>query len=117
MGDVFKNIVTGKLNANKRRKWDMSVLYLWWKPYKINTYAFDCEALLVSGNGSKVGHINYYKGKFNAYQRTYVLYDLKENNDIKYIYYYLKFALKKYLNNNIFKGSIPFITMPILTEF
>ena len=29
-------------------------------PYKINTYAFDMEAILISGNGSQVGHINRY---------------------------------------------------------
>ena len=29
-------------------------------PYKINTYAFDMKAILISGNGSQVGHINRY---------------------------------------------------------
>lgn len=29
-------------------------------PYKINTYAFDMEAILISGNGRRVGHINRY---------------------------------------------------------
>ena len=29
-------------------------------PYKINTYAFDMEAILISGNGSQVGYINRY---------------------------------------------------------
>ena len=38
------------------------------KPFRINTYAFDTEAIIISGNGSQVGHINYYNGKFNAYQ-------------------------------------------------
>ena len=28
------------------------------------------------GNGEHVGYVHYYKGKFNAYQRTYVLTDL-----------------------------------------
>src|SRR5699024_1674725 len=41
--------------------------------YQIDKYAFDTEALLISGNGANVGYIHYYKGKFNAYQRTYVL--------------------------------------------
>ena len=29
-------------------------------PYKINAYAFDMEAILISRNGSQVGHINRY---------------------------------------------------------
>ena len=43
--------------------------------YRIDNFAFDTEALLISGNGVNLGYIHYYKGKFNAYQRTYVLND------------------------------------------
>jgi type I restriction enzyme S subunit len=40
----------------------------------INTFAFDDEAVLLAGNNANgVFPIKYYKGKFNAYQRTYVL--------------------------------------------
>jgi type I restriction enzyme S subunit len=37
-----------------------------------DSFSFDTEALLIAGNGN-VGHVNYYSGKFEAYQRTYVL--------------------------------------------
>ena len=30
--------------------------------YLIDKYAFDTEALLISGNGANVGYIHYYKG-------------------------------------------------------
>ena len=53
------------------------------QPFKIDSFAFDTEALLISGNGANWGYINYYKGKFNAYQRTYVLDLFSEN--IQYI--------------------------------
>ena len=59
-------------------------------PYKIDTYAFDTEAILISGNGSQVGHLNYYNGKFNAYQRTYVLSDFITTFNIQFIFQYLK---------------------------
>ncbi|HHF2284398.1 TPA: restriction endonuclease subunit S, partial [Haemophilus influenzae] len=69
---VCNFISTGKLNANAM---DENGIYPFFtcneKPYKINNYAFDMEAILISGNGSQVGHLNYFKGKFNAYQRTY----------------------------------------------
>ena len=51
------------------------------------------EAILISGNGSQVGHLNYYKGKFNAYQRTYIVGEFKDNVDISYLYHYLKYTL------------------------
>ena len=86
------------------------------KPYRINEYAFDDEAILISGNGSKVGHINYYNGKFNAYQRTYVLLNFN-NGIVKYFVFYLKEFLKKHIIKNSNKASVPYITLPMLEKF
>lgn len=123
-GVEFKNlqylcgtITTGKLNANAMED---NGLYPFFtcdsNPFKINTYAFDEEAILISGNGSQVGHINYYKGKFNAYQRTYVIYDFKEIN-VKFLLHYLNGYLKEYILRNCKKGSVPYITLPMLQKF
>ena len=82
--------------------------------YQIDNYAFDTDALLVSGNGANVGYIHYYNGKFNAYQRTYVL-DKFEQNII-----YIKYFLEKHLYKRIFKekkeGNTPYIVLGTLTE-
>ena len=86
-------------------------------PYKINTYAFDMEAILISGNGSQVGHINFYKGKFNAYQRTYILGNFVNQILSKFVYYYLKSELRNYIITNSKKGSVPYITLPMLEKF
>ena len=40
-------------------------------------YSFDTAALLIAGNGD-VGHVQKYTGKFEAYQRTYVLSEFEE---------------------------------------
>ena len=54
--------------------------------YQIDYYAFDCEALLLAGNNATANYdVKYYNGKFNAYQRTYVL-TAKENCNLDYIY-------------------------------
>ena len=84
-------------------------------PYKIDKYAFDTEAIIISGNGSKVGHLNYYKGKFNAYQRTYVLDNFIKTN-VFYLYQYLKMVLRPYVMEKSRKGSVPYITLPMLTS-
>jgi type I restriction enzyme S subunit len=85
-------------------------------PYRINEYAFDTTAIIISGNGSQVGHINFYQGKFNAYQRTYVLSEFN-NIDVKYLLHYLKGNLKNYIILHSKKGSVPYITMPMLKNF
>ncbi len=57
-----------------------------------NTYAFDEEVLLLPGNGANVGEVFHYKGKFDAYQRTYVLYEIKA--EVKYLFYIFKTSWK-----------------------
>ena len=117
LGELCNTITTGKLNANAMVENGEYHFYTCDStPYRIDKYAFDEEAILISGNGSQVGHVNYYKGKFNAYQRTYVLYDFKEIH-VKYLLHYLKGYLRNYIIVHSKKGSIPYITLPMLKEF
>lgn len=111
------NICTGKLNANAK---DEEGIYPFFtcdaNPYKINEYAFDTSAILISGNGSQVGHLNQYEGKFNAYQRTYVLDNFKLV--IKpFLFHFMDAYLKPYIMVNCKKGSVPYITLPMLQSF
>jgi type I restriction enzyme S subunit len=80
----------------------------------IDKFAFDAEALLVSGNGANVGYVHYYKGKFNAYQRTYVLTDFGAS--IKYIQHYMTEHLADRIRVEVKAGNTPYITMGTLTD-
>jgi Restriction endonuclease S subunits len=116
LGDLC-TIRTGKLNANQQvENGDYPFFTCDATPFKIDKYAFDTEALLLSGNGSQVGHLNYYKGKFNAYQRTYVL-DRFSGIDIFFLYHYMKGTIRQYVMDKSKKGSVPYITLPMLQDF
>src|SRR3989344_8026921 len=69
------NIQTGKLDSNAEETGGRFPFFTCApNPLKINSYAFDCSAILLAGNNANgIFHINRYSGKFNAYQRTYVL--------------------------------------------
>ena len=88
LGDMV-NIKTGKLDANAavaNGKYPFFTTSE--ETFKIDTYAYDDEAILVAGNGNL--NIKYFYGKFNAYQRTYILTKKENINvNIKYIYYFL----------------------------
>ena len=116
LGDCC-NIQTGKLDANARVENGKYPFYTCdSQPYRIDTYAFDAEAILISGNGSLVGHVNYYNGKFNAYQRTYVLTEFSSFY-IPYLIHFLKQYIRPYIMKNKKGGCIPYITLPILKNF
>ncbi|WP_086277762.1 restriction endonuclease subunit S [Campylobacter devanensis] len=108
------SITTGKLDANAMVTDGKYRFYTCAKEFfQIDKYAFDTEALLISGNGN-VGYIHYYKGKFNAYQRTYVLDQFYEN--IHYVQYYLERNLSRRINTEKNEGNMPYIVLKTLTD-
>lgn len=116
LGDgLVDNICTGKLDANAMVEGGAYRFYTCAKDYSfIDNYAFDDEALLISGNGEYVGYVHYYKGRFNAYQRTYVLRGFSV--DVNYLRCYLNMYLRDRIKKEMNAGSIPFIKMGTLTE-
>jgi type I restriction enzyme S subunit len=115
IGSVCGTITTGKLDANAMRPDGPYRFYTCAKDYyQIDKFAFDCEALLISGNGAHVGYIHYYHGKFNAYQRTYVLFGFRD--DIKFIQHYLSENFKKRIEVEVKAGGTPYITRPTIAE-
>lgn len=114
LGDICQ-ITTGKLDANAQVD---NGIYPFFtcaeQPFKIDNFAFDTEALLISGNGANLGYINYYKGKFNAYQRTYVLDLFSEN--IQYIKWALKVLLPKRIAIEKSSSNTPYIVLSTLTD-
>ena len=81
------SIQTGKLDANAAVFGGKYPFFTTAKEIsRINEYAYDGEVVLVAGNGDL--NVKYYKGKFNAYQRTYILTS-KSNLRMKYLYYFL----------------------------
>jgi len=111
----YVKIKTGKLNANASSE---NGLYPFFtcaiETSHINEYAFDCEAVLVAGNGDL--NVKYYEGKFNAYQRTYVIESLDKNVlSVKYLFYYLESYIDKLRNGSI-GGVVKYIKLNHLTD-
>lgn len=84
--------------------------------FQIDTFAFDCEALLLAGNNASADYsVKHYKGKFNAYQRTYVITLRNERNS----YDYSRFVLEQRLAElkRISKGTgTKYLTMELLNR-
>ncbi|NMV53492.1 hypothetical protein FOL88_00360 [Lactobacillus reuteri] len=115
LGDLAE-FTTGKLNANKAVE-DGKYPFFTTSPetLRINNFAFDQDAILLGGNNANgVFQLKRYTGKFNAYQRTYVISVVKENiinND--YLYYALMPKLVE-LQNKSLGTATKFITKRIL---
>ncbi|OUP58066.1 hypothetical protein B5F14_08395 [Faecalitalea cylindroides] len=114
VGEITK-IKTGKLDANAASADGEYPFFTCSKdPLKIDTYSYDCECVLVAGNGDL--NVKYYNGKFDAYQRTYII----ENNSngllyMPYLYYFLEGYIEELRKQSI-GGVIKYIKIGNLTE-
>ena len=111
LGDICE-IKTGRLDANAMEEDGAYPFFTCSKEvYKINQYSFECEALLMAGNGD-IGDVKYYNGKFDAYQRTYVL--SKFSFDIHYVMQYLLQNFDRDVMKGMQKSSMPYIKLDLL---
>lgn len=111
--NVF-NTTTGKLDSNAAVDDGVYPFFTCSKEaLRIDKYAFDQEALLLAGNNAAGKYdVKYYNGKFNAYQRTYVL-GLKENWSYRLFQYQLEDKLV-FLQQQSLGGLTKYLTLKIL---
>jgi type I restriction enzyme S subunit len=114
LGELTK-IKTGKLDANASNENGQYPFFTCSKiALKIDTYSYDCECVLVAGNGDL--NVKYYNGKFDAYQRTYIV---ESNNydvlSVKYLYFFLDKYIEKLRELSI-GGVIKYIKLGNLTD-
>ena len=109
IGDLT-NIKTGKLDANASSEDGQYPFFTCSRePLKISTYSYDCECVLVAGNGDL--NVKYYKGKFDAYQRTYIIEDNGSGKlYIPYLYYFMEAYIDE-LRKQAIGGVIKYIKL------
>jgi type I restriction enzyme, S subunit len=113
LGDLVR-IRTGKLDANAAcSDGEYPFFTCAVEPLRIDKYAYDCKCVLIAGNGDL--NAKYYEGKFEAYQRTYILEALDEAKlHVKYLFYFLEKYLDQLRSMSI-GGVIKYIKLDYLT--
>ena len=111
----YCDIATGKLDANAMvtdGEYDFYTSGI--QKYKIDVASFEGPAITIAGNGATVGYMHYADGKFNAYQRTYVLSNFLV--DRSFIYSEIGRKLPSKIQQEARTGNIPYIVMDMLTK-
>ena len=112
---ILTKIRTGKLDANASSEDGQYPFFTCSREaLRISSYSYDCECVLVAGNGDL--NVKYYNGKFDAYQRTYIIED---NSDGKlympYLYYFMEGYIDE-LRKQAIGGVIKYIKLGNLTN-
>lgn len=115
LGDVV-SFKTGKLDSNAAEE-NGQFPFFTCSPttLAINSYAFDTEAVILAGNNANgVFSIKHYSGKFNAYQRTYVIEPLDTKAvSCRYVYFVISHMLG-HLKELSIGSATKFLTKTIL---
>lgn len=117
MGEVatFK---TGKLDSNAAVEDGVYPFFTCSRDtFRTNTYSFDDEVVLLAGNNANgIYPLKYFKGKFDVYQRTYVIRPIDKS---RLCTRFLYFALRPQLDHlrSVSTGSATkFLTMGLLSN-
>lgn len=117
LGDLV-NIKTGKLDANAAIENGQYPFFTCAKEVSaIDNYAFDFEAILLAGNNA-VGDFNvkHYIGKFNAYQRTYVITVADESRlSYRFLYFQMLKSLRHFKEKSVGSGT-KFLKLGMIKE-
>lgn len=83
---------------------------------KINSYSFNGEAVLTSGDGVGVGKIYHHiNGKFNFHQRVYCMHDFSDCDGI-YFYYYFSNNFYNRVMQMTAKSSVDSVRREMISE-
>lgn len=108
-------ITTGKKDVNAGNPNGEYRFYTCAKQYTFSdSYSFEGKAILIAGN-AEVGLCQYFDGKFEAYQRTYVLQNFKINAE--YLFRYLSQYFRSYALGLKQTGAMSFIKLGMLHDF
>lgn len=112
--EVF-NFKTGKLNSNAAiSNGKFPFFTCSQETFRTNTFTFDCEALILAGNNaSAIYPFKYFKGKFDAYQRTYIITPKDSCVSIYQGYYEILGRLEEFKGTSSGTAT-KFLTMQIL---
>jgi type I restriction enzyme S subunit len=84
---------------------------------RINSYSYDCEAVLVPGEG-RIGEIfHYVNGRFDVHQRVYAITQFLPSICGKFVYLYLALEFGAWAMQNTVKATVDSLRLPTFTAF
>jgi type I restriction enzyme S subunit len=85
--------------------------------YRINSYSFDEEAIIIPGEGGIGDIFHYVNEKYDLHQRAYRVHFITSDINTKYAFYYLQVYFKDYIMNKAVAATVTSIRKPMLQGF
>ena len=117
LGDVVLDINTGARNNEDKVKNGKYPFFVRSQTVEyIDKYRYDCEAILIPGEGN-IGEIfHYINGRFDCHQRVYKISNFIDVNG-KFIYYYLRLFFGQYAIMHTVRATVDSLRLPTFINF
>jgi type I restriction enzyme S subunit len=84
---------------------------------RIDSYSYDCEAILVPGEGGIGSIFHYVDGKFEVHQRVYKISDFASDISGRFVYYYLQQFFGAHATAHSVKATVDSLRLPTFQVF
>ncbi len=84
---------------------------------RINSYSYDCAAILVPGEGGIGSIFHYVNGKFEVHQRVYKISDFTQAANGRFVYYFMRQHFGAHAMENSVKATVDSLRLPTFKNF
>ena len=84
---------------------------------RIDSFAYDCEAIIVPGEGNIGSILHYVSGRFDLHQRVYKVSDFPECIHGKFIYFAMAYGFGRHAMRNTVKATVDSLRLPTFLSF
>lgn len=117
LGEVC-DIRTGKRNGDEQTELGLYPFFVRSNTvYRINSYSYEGEAILVPGEGG-IGEIfHYINGRFDYHQRVYKISDFKKGVFAQFVYYFMRRYFGNWAKAQTVKATVDSLRLPTFEQF
>jgi type I restriction enzyme S subunit len=117
LGDVAHIKTGSKNNENKAEDGEYPFFVRSDNIERIGSYSYDCEAILVPGEG-RIGDIfHYIKGRFDVHQRVYAITQFSQDVSGKFVHCYMAKNFGPWAMQNTVKATVDSLRLPTFQNF
>jgi type I restriction enzyme, S subunit len=84
---------------------------------RINSYSYDCEAILVPGEGGIGNIFHYIRGRFDVHQRVYAITQFSTETSGRFVYFYMAEKFGTHAMQNSVKATVDSLRLPMFQNF
>lgn len=84
---------------------------------RIDSYSYDCEAILVPGEGGIGSIFHYVHGRFEVHQRVYKISDFAAGVNGRFVYYFMRQYFGYHAMENSVKATVDSLRLPTFKNF